>query len=166
MKRFCHAPPQHTEEDTADALTPETVEPPALASSSSGLGPHDYLSVSTSTTGPRGPWHEQVIMQSEPADPAAWNCNKSNPAPLVLPNGTVLLMYRGQPCVRDPHCRNATANLCEHQGIAVAVSVDGPYHDRQGKIDALSGNEDAILFRTRRGFAALFHSKNACGQSD
>ena len=59
---------------------------------------------------------------------------------------------------------NETADLCEHQGIAIADCIDCPFRDRQGMISELSGNEDAVFFRTRRGYAALFHSKNACGR--
>ena len=142
----------------------------ALNSTENGkkeLGPHDYMSVHISTSGPDGPWEERVIFKTNLSEPEAWNCNRSNPAPLIFPNGTVLMMYRGESCTHpdpDQSCHNATINLCEHQGIAVADSIDGPFRDRQGKISELSGNEDAVFFRTRRGYAALFHSKNACGQ--
>ena len=128
------------------------------------LGPHDYVSVSISSSGPYGPWQEHVIFKTNLSEPYAWNCNYSNPSPIIFPNGTVLVMYRGVPCIKDPSCKNETMDLCEHQGIAMADSINGPFHDRQGKISELSGNEDAVFFRTRRGYAALFHSKNACGQ--
>lgn len=101
-------------------------------------------------------------MQSEPENPTAWNCNKSNPSGLVLKNGSILMMYRGVPCERDVSCRNSTINLCQHQGIAFAENADAPFVDRQGMISELSGNEDAFFWQTERGFHALFHSKNAC----
>ena len=127
------------------------------------IGPHDYMSVSLSNEGPKGPWHEHVIFETDPATIGQWNCNKSNPSPILFENGTVLLMYRGTPCEKDHSCSNDTINLCEHQGIAVADSIEGPYRDRQGMISELSGNEDAVFFRTRRGYAAIFHGKNGCG---
>ena len=127
------------------------------------IGPHDYMSVSLSNKGPDGPWHEHVIFKTDPDTIGQWNCNKSNPSPILFENGTVLLMYRGTPCEKDHSCSNETINLCEHQGIAVADSIEGPYKDRQGMISELSGNEDAVFFRTRRGFAAIFHGKNGCG---
>ena len=132
----------------------------------SGLSPDDYMGVSLSTSGPYGPWKEHFILNTDTSDLNAWNCNRSNPSPIIFPNGTVLLMYRGQTCPpnRDPTCKNSTINLCEHQGIAVADSIDRVFRDRQGMISELSGNEDAVFFRTKRGYAALFHSKNACGQ--
>ena len=141
-----------------------SIAPKSTDSDEEELGPHDYMSVSTSTSGPDGPWEERVIFKTNLSEPYAWNCNKSNPAPIIFENGTVLLMYRGMPCERDNSCKNDTINLCQHQGIAVADSIDGPFIDRQGKISELSGNEDAFFFRTQRGYAALFHSKNACGQ--
>ena len=128
------------------------------------LTPDDYMGVSLSTSGPYGPWEEHIIFNTDLSDPHAWNCHKGNPSPIIFPNGTVLLMYRGVPCIRDPTCHNSTINLCEHQGIAVADSIDGVFRDRQGIISELSGNEDAVFFRTKRGYAALFHSKSACGQ--
>ena len=130
------------------------------------LGPDDYMGVSLSTSGPYGPWKEHIIFNTDLGDLSAWNCNISNPSPIIFPNGTVLLMYRGVPC--NPHhpstCKNATINLCQHQGIAIADSIDGVFRDRQGLIPQLSGNEDAVFFRTKRGYAAMFHSKSACGQ--
>ena len=128
------------------------------------LSPDDYMGVSLSTSGPYGPWKEHFIWNTDLSDLNAWNCNRSNPSPIIFPNGTVLLMYRAAPCIPDPTCKNSTINLCEHQGIAVADSIDGTFRDRQGIISELSGNEDAVFFRTHRGYAALFHSKNACGQ--
>merc|ERR1712038_635348 len=130
------------------------------------LAPDDHMGVSLSNSGPDGPWKEHLIFKTNLSDIGVWNCNWSNPSPLVFENGTVLMMYRGTPCMKvgERHCKNDTINLCEHQGIAIADSIDGPFRDRQGMISELSGNEDAVFFRTRRGFAAMFHSKNACGQ--
>ena len=130
------------------------------------LGPDDYMGVSISTSGPYGPWKEHFILNTDLSDIYAWNCNRSNPSPLIFPNGTVLLMYRGVPCNprNEWRCVNSTNDMCQHQGIAVADSIDGIFRDRQGMISELSGNEDAVFFRTRRGYAALFHSKNACGR--
>jgi hypothetical protein len=44
-----------------------------------------------------GPWQTRVVLPAaSPADDQrAWNCHNSNPSPVVLKNGTVLLMYRG-----------------------------------------------------------------------
>ena len=130
------------------------------------LSPDDYMGVSLSTSGPNGPWKEHFILNTDLSDITAWNCNRSNPSPIIFPNGTVLLMYRATPCMtqHERGCVNSTIDLCEHQGIAVADSIDGTFRDRQGMISELSGNEDAVFFRTRRGYAALFHSKNACGR--
>ena len=131
------------------------------------LSPDDYMGVSLSTSGPYGPWKEHFILNTNLSlGVDAWNCNRSNPSPIIFPNGTVLLMYRAEPCIPEHvrKCANSTIDLCEHQGIAVADSIDGTFRDRQGMISELTGNEDAVFFRTRRGYAALFHSKNACGR--
>merc|ERR1712241_1009492 len=131
------------------------------------LGPDDYMGISISNSGPHGPWKEHFIWKANLSNREEWNCNVSNPSPIVFPNGTVLLMYRAVPCIpqhdRVPKCVNETADLCQHQGIAIADSIDGEFRDRNGFMPELSGNEDAVFFRTRRGFAAMFHSKNACG---
>jgi len=130
------------------------------------LEPDDYMGVSLSNSGPDGPWEEHFIHKTNLTDLWAWNCNWSNPSPLIFENGTVLMMYRADECHPESvrNCRNETIDLCEHQGIAIADSIQGPFRDRQGKISELDGNEDAVFFRTRRGFAAMFHSKNACGR--
>jgi hypothetical protein len=49
-------------------------------------------------------------------------------------------------------------------GIAVAKDAASPFVDRQGDIAELAGNEDAFFWQGKRGFHAIFHSKNACGQ--
>jgi len=129
------------------------------------IGPHDYMSISTAAS-VKGPWKERVIFTTDPTQPDAWNCNKSNPSPLVLPNGTILLMYRGVQCSKDKTCRTATYNSCERTGIAVAKDAFSPFIDRQGDISSLAGNEDAFFWKSKRGYHAVFHSKNACGQED
>merc|ERR1719367_1403391 len=96
------------------------------------VGPNDFYTISFSNDGPEGLWDERVIFVSDFTNPHKWNCNKSNPSPILFENGTVLLMYRGTPCEKDSTCKNETINLCEHQGIAVADRIEGPYHDRQG----------------------------------
>jgi len=128
----------------------------------SHIGPHDYLSVSYSKS-IEGPWDEHIIFKTDPSEPTKWNCNKSNPSPIVFPNGTILLAYRGTPCIRDKSCRNKTINLCEHTGFAVADHWKGPYIPRSdGMVAALSGNEDQMFWRSKRGYHMIFHSKNAC----
>jgi hypothetical protein len=125
------------------------------------LGAHDHVRISKSKT-VTGPWEDREIMHTNLDDLSAWNCNKSNPSALVLKNGSILMMYRGVPCVRDEPCKNKTINLCQHQGIAFAENSSAPFMDRQGMISELSGNEDAFFWQSKRGFHALFHSKNAC----
>jgi len=127
------------------------------------LGAHDHVRISKSKT-VTGPWEDREIMHTSLDDLTAWNCNKSNPSALVLKNGSILMMYRGVPCVRDHSvsCKNETVNLCQHQGIAFAENSSAPFVDRQGMISELSGNEDAFFWQSKRGFHALFHSKNAC----
>jgi len=131
---------------------------------STPLGPHDYLSITTAPS-VAGPWSERVIFKTDPSH-EAWNCNKSNPSPVVLRNGTILLMYRGQKCTHPKDCHTATHNSCERQGIAVAKDAASPFVDRQGDIAELAGNEDAFFWQGKRGFHAIFHSKNACGMLD
>lgn len=66
-----------------------------------------------------GPWERFGVVLG-PDYEGTWDEDTSNPSPWVLPNGTVLLMYRG--CVvRQPGCEG------EYMGVASAPSWKGPY---------------------------------------
>lgn len=101
-------------------------------------------------------------------DLTQWDCHRSNPAPLLLPNGTVLLMFRGTACDRKGSgCGSFSPNTCEKQGIAVAEHWNGTYDIRQGPLPLKPGSfEDAFLWQNSRGFHALYHAKDVCGPGE
>eukprot|EP01048_Picozoa_sp_COSAG05_P010827 COSAG05_NODE_978_length_6327_cov_7.588150_3_plen_435_part_00 len=67
----------------------------------------------------QGPWSRFGVVLG-PDFEGTWDEDTSNPSPWVLPNGTVLLMYRG--CiVFQPGCHG------EYMGVASAPSWKGPY---------------------------------------
>ena len=66
-----------------------------------------------------GPWSRYGVVLG-PDFEGTWDEDTSNPSPWVLPNGTVLLMYRG--CyVHQPGCDG------EYMGVASAPSWKGPH---------------------------------------
>ena len=90
----------------------------------------------------------------------------SNPAPLVLPNGTVLLIGRG----KDAQTINGTRVLGRNIWLFRAASWNDTYHwvpsdgvygslnvgDPAGRRGPLT--EDPVLYHGRRGYHILFHS--------
>lgn len=61
-----------------------------------------------------GPWRRLSTPIFGP-DPNAWdNSDVSNPAPIIHPNGSVILLYKGN-------------GHGQHMGLAYAPSIDGPY---------------------------------------
>jgi hypothetical protein len=128
----------------------------------------DIISVAWSKS-IKGPWHSKVVLDSASpnTNQTAWDCHNSNPAPLVLPNGTVLLMFRGTACDRvGSGCGKQSPNTCEKQGIAVADHWNASYVKRPEHITLTPGGfEDAFFWRSSLGFHALFHSKAVCGDA-
>lgn len=77
-----------------------------------------------------GPWRQRVVLPYDAAGNAsAWNCENNNPSPAILPNGTVLLVYRADPCRAGP---GGGAGGGEALGIAVAPHWNGTYVRRGG----------------------------------
>jgi hypothetical protein len=88
------------------------------------------------------------------APASAWDYHRTNPAPVVLPNGTVLLYFRGTP--GDVYG--------ERMGLAVAAGYGQPFVPRAEPLIS-DFNEDPFVFRDRRGhFHALLHGSYCeCG---
>ena len=62
-----------------------------------------------------GPWASRPLFVPNASAPSAWDCAKTNPAPLLLTNGTVLLAFRSTPC------DGGGGNGGEYLGIASAT---------------------------------------------
>eukprot|EP00040_Diaphanoeca_grandis_P018086 m.95065 g.95065 ORF g.95065 m.95065 type:complete len:403 (-) comp26784_c0_seq1:99-1307(-) len=86
----------------------------------------------------------------------------SNPAPIIFPNGTVLLIARGKDATTYPNGTidrlhniflyradswNSTYHFVPSDGVEGAINVGGPVP-----------TEDPVLYKGRRGFHILFHS--------
>lgn len=98
-----------------------------------------------------GPWERYGVVLG-PDYEGTWDEDTTNPSPWVLPNGTVLLMYRG--CVvRQPGCHG------EYMGVASAPRWQGPYTRlRKGPILPEVYAEDPSFWIDRRGnFHFLMH---------
>ena len=115
-----------------------------------------------------GTWNIKTIMTTDITEQAGhgWNCNRTNPTPLVFANGTVLLGLRTTACghADNAHCKNHLFNHCEHITLAKAEKgYQGPYAFKQEREWALEGNEDPDIHEAERGFFMVTHSKQACG---
>ncbi len=116
-------------------------QPPAL-----GSGYSNYFSYSRSVWGPWAAFGENVLPGGTSG---SWDENVVNMAPFPLPNGTVLLGYRG-----------SDAKHVEKLGVAIGGNWFGPYHrlSINGPIINASG-EDPYLWVDKRGnFHMLFHA--------
>lgn len=94
------------------------------------------------------------------------NGGVSNPAPYVFPNGTVLMLGRGQDVRRFPnHTKVVGHNIWLFRADSWNatyrwVPLDGAYGSLPVGADDNKGplTEDPVLYRGRRGFHILFHS--------
>lgn len=127
-----------------------------------GNSPNDVHIAATANT-MEGPWTQHTLegLSTNVANPTLWSCNKTNLAPLILKNNTVIMGFRSKACVETSKC----GNNCQKIGIAVShTGVRGPYTIRQ-KIDALDANEDPFLYSNKRGYFMIMHGKTTCGPS-
>lgn len=105
-----------------------------------------------------GPWtllnHGKPILQ--PQDGQFWDTVVTNPAPLVLKNGSVLLYYRGDdrksPTFRGKRHRKI--------GVAFAESWKGPYK-RLSDLPITSSGEDPVVWANAdgSGYHMIFENK-------
>ena len=148
----------------------------ATADCANGRGDPDHLEssilISTAAT-PEGPWSAPmgpVLARGAATD---WDFIVTNPAPVILPNGTVLLYYRGTPKYdmggrygRDiagekrKRYVGAPLDLVESVGLATAPHWSGPYTKRFEKPILSVMNEDPFAWKDERGFKMLTHGRD------
>jgi hypothetical protein len=89
------------------------------------------------------------------ATTSAWDYHRTNPAPVVLPNGTVLLYFRGTPGDK----------YGERMGLAVAIDYTKTFVPRADPV-ITDFNEDPFVWQDFRGnFHALLHGSYCeCGK--
>ena len=112
-----------------------------------------------------GPWteHQLNIKTDMSRGLQKWDCNITNLAPWILPNGTVVMGFRAKPC------NECTGHGCQRIGIAVSNNgFKGPFVKRENFLEGLEENEDPYLWKNERGWHFIFHGKTQCGnkQSD
>jgi len=87
-----------------------------------------------------------------------WDYVVTNPTPIVLPNGTTLMYYRGTPKYWSQS--NAPLDLPESVGLAVAPHWSGPYTKVFADPILKVMNEDPFAWKNERGFHLLTHGRN------
>ena len=119
--------------------------PPALPLRSRA-GYQNFFSYSRSVWGPWTPFGQNVLPGGAPG---AWDEGVVNMAPFPLPNGTVLLGYRG-----------TNPQHVEKLGVAMAANWSGPYRSlsRAGPIVNASGEDPCLWVDARGHLHVLFHS--------
>ena len=77
-----------------------------------------------------GPWQQRVILPYHAtSNPGAWDCQNNNPTATIMPNGTVLLVFRANPC---------EGRGSESLGIATAPHWSQPFTRRPDPVIAPS----------------------------
>ena len=111
------------------------------------------MATAASLQGPWTPSAEPVLADSRytGAPASAWDCPRTIPAPVVLPNGTVLLCFRGTPG------KGVRRFYGERVGLSVAPGYGQPFVPLAEPLISVF-NEDPLVFRDRRcHFHALLH---------
>ena len=113
-----------------------------------------------------GPWaHRPLFAPNASAPQDAWDCAKTNPAPALLADGSLLLAFRSTACAAGPNG--------EFLGLASAPHWNGTYAVAPQPVVAPSGgtgsHEDPFLFEDARGALHIIsHNQgpgNVCNRS-
>lgn len=147
-----------------------------LPSSGQDVDSNKYVTMAWTKDLVRGPWQQRVVLDDHtpPNNQSSWHCSENNPAAMVLPNGTVVLVYRSNACKKN------IATSGEHLGVAVAPHWSGtfvrdaepivaPSMSRTGK----TNNEDPFLWHVTNSdgnvsFHIVNHQQgigNVCGDA-
>lgn len=125
-----------------------------------GEGLDSSILISTATS-PAGPWSEPIGPILGRGSDGDWDYIVTNPSPVILENGTVLLYYRGTPKYwGDDKLRDTSKDLPESVGVAIAPHWSGPYTKRFSTPILAVMNEDPFAWRDRRGFKMLTHGRD------
>eukprot|EP00039_Didymoeca_costata_P008545 m.113291 g.113291 ORF g.113291 m.113291 type:complete len:386 (+) comp14126_c0_seq2:63-1220(+) len=173
VRPFAHNPTAHKLPDGSIAIwfigdgsgpTPKDCRsniPSPLTSSSSNfsskVGGCGGISVAHSKS-VFGPWTITPLLVSNCASSRWLNCSFTNPAPHILPNGTVLMAFQAG------YCHHPAGFGLELLGVARATSFLGPYELLTGNPlvknppYCLAGTaEDPTLWRNSRGWHIIAH---------
>jgi hypothetical protein len=151
------SPTQNCTGSSATSAFLDIVDP--VSPTGDGCGPEPPLNggcgifIASSNT-PYGPWQIQPLIIRDQNRSALLDCTHTNPSPVFLPNGTVLLAFNAGYC----------HNHLETIGIATAPHWSGPYTLLKTEPIFLDSNgnphqcEDPTLWVTERGWHMMVHN--------
>eukprot|EP01060_Flectonema_neradi_P024081 TRINITY_DN3260_c1_g1_i1.p1 TRINITY_DN3260_c1_g1~~TRINITY_DN3260_c1_g1_i1.p1 ORF type:complete len:396 (+),score=44.20 TRINITY_DN3260_c1_g1_i1:60-1190(+) len=146
-----HYPVSMRQNCTTSEIYPEAASGPGMPGTADGCGPKPAnvgcgVRMATSNS-PYGPWDIKDIQvanynQSMPAD-----CMKTNPSPMLLKNGSLVLAFNGGFC----HGGDETI------AVMMAKSYKDPFVINHTPLKPGAFCEDPTIFETERGYHVLGH---------
>ncbi len=122
-----------------------------------------YITMAWTKDPVRGPWKERVVLRDNTPgqrNASSWHCIQNNPAPSVMKNGTVALVFRANNCLGGG----------EQLGVAIAPHWSADFKTEPNPIVTDAGgtnNEDPFLFTLPDGsWHIVAHQQgkgNLCG---
>lgn len=148
--------------DCSNGTTPELARRSRARGESGCSIASDFASIFYSES-PWGPWQQHMISVPQvTVNGITWPGYTGNPSPLILPNGTSILLFRNyigenDKCIRaGGRPSKGSYPGCTLIGLARAPHWRGPYEVVPGPI-VPTQQEDPHIYRTPRGFHAIFH---------
>lgn len=106
-----------------------------------------YITMAATRDVVAGPWQQRVILRdNKPGDnQSSWHCTENNPSATVLPNGTVVLVFRANSCTAHG----------EHLGVATAPHWSAEFvRDEAPIVDTASSVNNEGAYPATRARAA------------
>eukprot|EP00755_Sulcionema_specki_P009995 Sspe_Gene.45205::Locus_22340_Transcript_1_1_Confidence_1.000_Length_1562::g.45205::m.45205 len=140
-RQNCTAGPVYPPESSDAGLGP-TADGCGPAPNNSGCGIRYAVARS-----PYGPWDLHNMQYTNYNHSSLVDCAKTNPAPLLLRNGSIALAFNGG------YCHHSVETIA----VMIADSWDAPFTIFHAPIAMDSASEDPTLWETDRGFHILGH---------
>eukprot|EP00040_Diaphanoeca_grandis_P013761 m.69504 g.69504 ORF g.69504 m.69504 type:complete len:434 (+) comp24099_c0_seq1:91-1392(+) len=147
---------------------------PLPGKTKSPLTSNRYITMATTKDVVNGPWEQRVILRDDQPqyNQSSWHCSENNPSASILANGTVVVVYRANPCAKD------AVDSGEHLGIAVADHWSSNFvrdtfpivSPADVNLTHGSNNEDPFIFHMGDGSWHIVNHQqgrtNVCGGSE